>query len=177
MVGVPGAAVPGLRSVPSRVTFLRCPVPLCPHVEFALAAEAEQPVSLRWTVQEAAAPDLTATIEMPGRPGIGARLAARLRRLGPLWFEVVEESSAHAGPERYSYTPALGLFRADLDPAGEVTVGEGRLRALLHTGRRAAGAAWITDLEGMLGTAWDTELEPLRRGNARAETGALRRTG
>jgi hypothetical protein len=174
----PGVAA-GHLVVPSRLTVLRCPPPLCPHLEFALAGELEQPMSLRWTEQPSAPGELTATIDLPGTAGLAGRITTRLRRLGPVTFEIVEAPSGGADAERYSYTPDLGLFRTGLAANGDIVVGEGQLRALLLASHddSTAAATLAHGLERLLGTAWDEELEPLRRGVAHAPVSWLRRTG
>jgi hypothetical protein len=179
VVASPPGVAAGHFVVPSRLSVLRCPPPLCPHFEFALSSEVEQPVALRWVAQPAAPGDLTATVDLPGTPGLAGRIAARARRLGPVTFEIVEAPSAGADAERYSYTPDLGLFHASLAANGDITVGEGRLRALLLSSHddSTAAATLAHGLERLLGTAWDEELEPLRRGVADAPVSWLRRTG
>ena len=165
-----------------RLSVLSCPPALCPHLEFAVSAVLEAPVTLRWTAQPALPGSLTASADLAGPPGIAGRLAGRLRTLGPIRFEVGEGASfgpRGADAERYSYTPDLGLYRASLAANGDVVVAEGQLRSLLtvsHT--RADDAATLAHgLERLLGTAWDEELEPLRRGGAGAPVSWLRRTG
>jgi hypothetical protein len=163
----------------ARLSVLSCPAPLCPHLEFAVSAVFETPVAMRWVEQPAAPGSLTSAVELRGLPGVGGWLASRLRGLGPVRFEILEDASDGADAERHSYTPDLGLFRAALSANGDVVVTEGRLRALLdHSHVTGAGAATLAPgLERLLGTAWDEELEPLRRGGDGAPVSWLRRTG
>jgi hypothetical protein len=107
--------------------------------------------------------------------GSAARLAARLRQLGPVVFEVVEGPAPGCEPERLSYSPTLGMFRTAISPAGEIVVGEGPLRDLV--GRAGSSAELALGLERLLGVAWDEELEPLRQGGDGAPVTWLRRTG
>lgn len=168
----------GRTAVPVRLAVLSCPPPLCPHLEFGLSAELDSPVSLRWAAQPALPGTLTAAADLAGASGLAGRLAGRLRSLGPVRFEVSEGPTVAAEAERYSFTPDLGLFRASLAANGDVVVGEGPLRALLAGGAEAGGGAALAHgLERLLGTAWDAELEPLRRGGAGAPISWLRRTG
>ena len=62
--------------------------------------------------------------------------------------------------ERYAYTPALGLYRSPMSANGDVLVGEGRLRTLLAGAED--GSILVEDLEQVLGTPWDQELEVYR---------------
>ena len=167
----------GLPTVPTTLAILSCPPALCPHVEFAVAAVLATPVRLQWTVQPVRPATFCATAEGRAEPGTAGRLAARLRAIDPISFEVVE-GPAPTG-ERYSFAPSLGLFRADLAPNGDITVPELRLRDLLdRTGRSGADSASLAaGLDRLLGAAWDDELEPLRRAGEGAAVTFLRRTG
>ena len=77
-------------------------------------------------------------------------------------FDVVEGPSLGGDSERYSYDPALGLFRAGIAADGGIVVREEALRSLLAEG--LTGQNLAEKLQGMLGTAWDESLEPLRQG-------------
>jgi len=172
-----GASVGGV-AVPARLSVLSCPPPLCPHLEFAVAAELEHPVSLRWSAQPADPGALTAAVDLAGPAGLAGRLAAKLRALGPVRYDISEGPTMAAEAERYSYTPDLGLFRASLAANGDVVVAEGQLRGLLAASHDAGGAGRLVHgLERLLGTAWDEELEPLRQGGSGAPISWLRRTG
>lgn len=168
----------GSLDVPCRLTVLSCPPAICPHLEFALSAELEQPVSLRWAAQTAESGTLTATVDLAGSAGLAGRVTSRLRRLGPVRFEVTEPASRSADGERYAYTPDLGLFRTAMSASGDGIVTEAQLRTLLTSSHELAGAANLAHgIERLLGTAWDEELEPLRRGGSDAPVSWLRRTG
>lgn len=174
------ASPPGVAGhfVPCRLVVLSCPPALCPHLEFALSAELEQPVALRWTAQPADPGSLTAMVDIPGPSGVAGRVTSRLRRLGPVRFEITESASADGDAERYAYTPDLGLFRATLAASGDAVVTEGQLRTLLTSSHELPAAATLAHgIERLLGTAWDEELEPLRQGGAEAPVSWLRRTG
>ena len=164
----------GTRVVPGVLAVLACPPALCPHLEFAAAAVLKAPVSLGWDAQPAAPGMLHTRLEWFGRAGTAGRLAGRLRGLGVVRFDVVEGPSAGCDPERYSYHPTLGLFRASIGADGGIVVGEGPLRALLE---RERGQALAQGLQRLLGTAWDEALEPLRRGGDGAPVTLLSRTG
>ena len=94
-----------------------------------------------------------------GRPGTAGRLAGALRGWKVLRYEVTEEPSTGLDGERYAVTPSLGVFRAPASANGDVLVAEDRLRALLAT---ATGPQLAAGLDGLLGGAWDAELEPYR---------------
>ncbi len=81
------------------------PPALCPHVEWAVAAELGVRVSLTWTDQPASPGLLRAETGWRGRAGTAGRLAAALRGWTPLRYEVTEEPSPGVDGERYSVTP------------------------------------------------------------------------
>lgn len=63
--------------------------------------------------------------------------------------------------ERLSYTPSLGIFRAEMGTHGEILISESRLRAA-HTAA-ASGVVDLADAVARLwGEPWDLELEPFR---------------
>lgn len=136
-----------------------CPPALCPHVEWAVTAELGTRARMEWTDQGCAPGQLRAEINWRGRPGTAGRLAASLRGWSVLRLEVTEEPSPGLDGERYTVTPALGVFRATTSVNGDVLVSEDRLRTLLAT---AVGPALAHGLDALLGGAWDAELEPYR---------------
>jgi hypothetical protein len=166
------------RSTSGQLAVLACPPPLCPHVEFAVAAVLGVPVSLEWAPQPARPRSVCATVEWRGAAGTAGRLASRLQGISGVFFEVVEGATPGCDPERYCGTPELGLHRAPLAANGDVVVPEGRILALLGETAGAAGAlALPAALRALLGTAWDEVLEPLRSGGSGGPVTHLRRTG
>lgn len=142
-----------------------CPPALCPHVEWAVAAELGVRVSLSWTAQPAQPSALRAETVWRGHPGTAGRLAAALRGWAPLRYEVTEEPSPGCDGERYAVTPSLGVHRATMSANGDVLVGEDRLRSLLG---QLSGVQLAHGLDALLGGAWDVELEPYREAGAGA---------
>jgi hypothetical protein len=136
-----------------------CPPALCPHVAWAVARELGVRVDLMWSAQPAAPGLLRSELEWRGRVGTAGRIATSLMGWAPLRFEVTELASPGCDGWRYSYTDRLGLFSAATGANGDIVVGEERLRALLR-----AGGDLALGLETLLGTSWDNELEPYRRG-------------
>ncbi len=136
-----------------------CPPALCPHVEWAVAGELGTRVSLTWTAQPAEPGALRAESGWRGRPGTAGRLAAALKSWSMLRYEVTEAASPGNDAERYSVTPALGVYRTMVGANGDIVVGEDRLRTLLAT---ALGPQLAHGIDSLLGSAWDDELEPYR---------------
>ena len=146
------------------------PPALCPHVEWAVAAELGSRVSLRWIAQPSSLGNLRAEVRWQGRSGTGGRLTAALRGWSPLRFEVTEDPGPGRDGELFSVTPSLGVFRATTSANGDILIGEDRLRALLAT---TGALQFAHGIETLLGAAWDTELEPYREGGDGAPVSVL----
>lgn len=147
-----------------------CLPALCPHVTWAVAREFGLRVDLSWVEQPAMPGTLRSECAWTGRPGTAGRIAALLRGWSPLRFEVTEDASPGCDGLRYSYSSALGLFATSISANGDVMVGEDRLRALL-----SAGGDVRAGLHALLGSDWDAELEPYRRGGDGAPVTRLTR--
>jgi hypothetical protein len=151
------------------------PLAVCPHVEWALARALTVPVSLTWTPQPLAPADRRAELGWTGRPGTAALIAGELKQWSMIRFEVTEEPSPGVDGERYMHVPGRGLFRAAVGAAGDIQVGEDRLRALMAGARRPE--ALVHALDTVLGTAWDDDLEPYRHAGDGAPATALTLVG
>jgi hypothetical protein len=129
-----------------------------------------------WVSQPAAPGSLRAELTWKGRPGTAGAITSALAGWNRLRFEVTEEASSGCDAMRYSYTPNLGLFSAVTSGNGDILIPENRLRAALALG--ANGTALLEkELEKLLGTAWDYELEPFRRAGDGAPVRWLNATG
>lgn len=151
------------------------PRALCPHVEWAIGAVLDARVSFDWTPQPAASGMYRAETSWVGPAGSGARLASALRGWNHLRYEVTEEASRGVDGGRWSHTPELGIFHAQIDVHGNMVVPEDRVRSAmmhLHDPQRMGRA-----LELALGQAWDDELEPFRYAGAGAPVRWLHRVG
>jgi hypothetical protein len=138
------------------------PPALCPHVEWAVGGVLGVCVTLDWTQQPAAPGTVRGELSWQADAGTGARLASALRDWMHLRFEVTEEPSAGAEGERWSSTPSLGLFHATTGVHGDIVVREDRLRAALARAATDPATDVATELQGLLGKAWDDELESFR---------------
>lgn len=136
------------------------PPAVVPHAEWAISGVLGTRVSLTWTAQPAAPGQLRAECAWTGRPGTASRIAAALRSWSMLRFEVTEDPSGGYDGERISYVPGRGVYRTSTGANGDVVVGEEQLRALVATARSAEDYAHV--LDGLLGAAWDAELEAYR---------------
>jgi hypothetical protein len=138
------------------------PTALCPHVEWAVGAVLGGRFTLDWTPQPASPGALRAELSWQAEAGTGARLASALRDWAQLRFEVTEEPSAGAEGERWSSTPTLGMFHATTSVHGDILVREDRLRSSLARAAADPATDVVSELQALLGKAWDDELETFR---------------
>jgi hypothetical protein len=136
------------------------PLAVVQHVEWAIARVLGSPVRLQWSAQPADPTTRRAECSWTGKPGTGAEFAAALRGWPMLRFEVTEEPSAGHDGERFMYVPGRGMFRAAVSVSGDLMITEDQVRTVLASAR--GGEAIAHALDKLLGTAWDTELEPYR---------------
>lgn len=142
-----------------------CSSAVAPHLEWALARVFGSTVDVDWAAQPIAPGSVRAEIIWHGPRGTASKIASALVAFSTVRFEVTEDSNSDAEGERYAVTPNLGLFRATIGVHGDVLVHEDRLRSLL-VGARAAGAGQaaeiVEEIDRLIGTPWDDELEPFR---------------
>lgn len=151
------------------------PRALCPHVEWAAGNVLGVRVAIDWTAQPAGAGFYRGEYSWQGIQGTGAKLASALRGWAHLRYEVTEEASHGADGSRWSHTPELGIFHAQIDVHGNIVVPEDRIRAALEYADDPARMREELDLA--LGQAWDDELEPFRYAGAGAPVRWLHRVG
>ncbi len=138
-----------------------CPKALVPHVEWALARQIGKVVKLDWEPQPLMPSMMRTVASWRGAAGTAAEVASSLFGWQQLRFEITEDQSACGDGGRWMHTPELGIFRVQVDAAGNGVLTEGAVRSAIDD---AAGdaAALIRILSGALGEAWDRELEPFR---------------
>jgi hypothetical protein len=137
-----------------------CPPAVRPHVEWAIAGVLGVPVKLEWHDQPLVPGCLRAQSGWRGPAGTAGRIAAALRGWPLVRAEVTEEPSEGCDGERYAMTPDLGIFRSAMSANGDVLVQEDRLRAAVAECDDALTLRHA--LDRLLGSPWDTELEPFR---------------
>jgi hypothetical protein len=134
-----------------------CPASLLAAVDAAVESAVLAHDTLHWSPLDEG---LTATADWCGPRGAAATIAAALRRLGAITFEVTENPAPGSDGERFSFVPALGLFRAATNAIGDVVVDENQLMAAV---RAAPNAEALRErLATLVGKPWDDVLEPLR---------------
>ena len=137
------------------------PRALCPHVEWAVAGVLGVRVSLDWIRQPAAPGQWRSEFSWQGEVGTASKLASALRGWQLMRYEVTSEPCVGAEGERYSSTPALGIFHAVTGIHGDILIPEDRLRAVVLRAR-SEGTDLESELSRLLGKPWDDELEPFR---------------
>jgi hypothetical protein len=115
------------------------PRALCPHIEWAAGGAIGAQAKFDWSEQPAAPGQYRAEICWKAPAGSGARVDGG----------------------RWSHTPALGIYHAVTDAHGNIVVPEDVIRTVLA---RSAGdpIEMATEMERVLGQAWDDELESFR---------------
>ena len=132
------------------------PAALCPHIGWALETVLGEGVRLEWTDQPLGRSFVRTELDWVGEPGTGARLASAMRGWEHLRYEITEEPSPGCDGSRWCHTPSLGIHHTWTSASGDAVVNEDRIRAALH------GGDLRRELDLVLGTAWDAELDPFR---------------
>ena len=151
------------------------PPALCPHIEWAVAGVIGAPVDLPWVGQPAAPGTLRAELSWEAHPGTAGAVTSALAAWNRLRFEVTEDASDGCDGVRYSYTPTLGLFTAVTSGNGDILIPEGRLRAALTMSQ--TDSSLRSEMDRLLGRAWDEELDAFRCGGDGAPVRWLHATG
>ena len=137
------------------------PSALCPHIEWAVGGVFGMPVRVDWIVQPIERACYRTEYSWAGPCGTAARLASALKGWQRVRFEVTEEATSGTEGERYSYTPALGMFHAITGIHGDIMIPEDRIKHAIALSA-LGGKDLTTALHDLLGSAWDEELEPFR---------------
>lgn len=152
------------------------PRALCPHLEWAVGRALGRPVSFDWDDQPVLHGCRRAEFYWEGSTGTGAALATAIRGWEHLRYEITEDPSPRSDGGRWMHTPDLGIHFAQTDTAGNVVVGEERIRYAVEV---SAGdpAELLRELNVALGSAWDEELEPFRHASDDAPVVWLHKVG
>ncbi len=138
-----------------------CPKALVPHVEWALAREIGKVVKLDWEPQPLMPRMMRTIATWRGPVGTAAEVASSLFGWQQLRFEITEDQSACGDGGRWMHTPSLGIFRLQVDAAGNGVLTEDVVRSAIDSAQ--GDATQLADnLQGALGVAWDRELDPFR---------------
>jgi len=133
-------------------------------------------VSFDWTDQPVQPGTRRAEFYWDGPIGTGSAIATAIRGWEHLRFEVSEDPTPGNDGGRWLHTPDLGIHYAQTDSAGNIVIGEDRIRYAMEL---AAGsiAELQRELDVALGAAWDEELEPFRHAGDDARVVWLHKVG
>lgn len=137
------------------------PAALCAHVEWAAAGVLGRAVDLAWTPQSARSGHYRCEYTWSARVGTAATMVSALRGWEHLLFEVTEDSTHLSEGARFSSTPELGVFHAVTGLHGDIMIPEDRLKAAVVKAA-ITGVALESEIDKLLGNAWDEALEPFR---------------
>lgn len=149
-----------------------CTRALMPHAQWCLSKHFGSQLDLDWSPQPVQPGNYRTEVRFAATPGSAAGLASDLRRLGQVRFELVHDAAGDIPGERYCFTPNLGMYRSAIGPLGDAQISEDRIRAVMAESTGPAGTAsadpatLVRALHGLLGTAWDEELEAFRLASA-----------
>jgi hypothetical protein len=133
------------------------------------------PVNLPWASQPASPGTLRAELTWEGRPGTAGAVTSALADWDRLRFEVTENATDGCDGVRHSFTPTLGTFTAVTGGNGDILIPEARLRTALAMA--PTDSALRSELDRLLGRAWDEELDVFRCGGDGAPVRWLHATG
>jgi hypothetical protein len=156
------------------VFIYRAPAHLLSHIEWTLAGISGQPAVIRWVANDEPKTTFRSAVAFFGPLDAYATLASAFMNLKQLTFEVLMHPAAGRSGSRWSFTPELGMFHCATDEAGNIVVGENRIRLAMEV----AGSNALklqAELRKILGQAFDDELEPLRElvGGAESNHGVV----
>lgn len=126
-------------------------------IEWLLSDHFGEEISLRFSAQPLAPNMVRSIYDWRSEKQDANILVSKLAAIAHIRFEVMEHSFSDNTHERFSFTPSLGIFRADTDPHGNILINELALRNIMEKSDNIVSA-----LDTCLGSAWDAELEPFR---------------
>ena len=138
------------------------PSAVCPHIEWAVGGVFGMPIRVDWIPQAIERACYRTEYSWTGPTGTAARLASALKGWQRVRFEVTEEATSRTEAERYCYTPTLGIFHAVTGFHGDIMIPEDRIKHAIAVSS-VSGKDLVDLLDGLLGRAWDDELEPFRQ--------------
>lgn len=150
-----------MTSVNGLIQIHSLPKHLRARCEWEISRIVGRPVGIRWRRQGAIPSSLCGACEWIAEPGVAATLASALFGWSDVRFDIYESASPGNDGVRFSHTPRLGLFRAQIDASGATVVSEDRLRLVIESAGSDVTAI-RESINDVLGTAWDQELDPLR---------------
>lgn len=141
------------------ISIFTCPKSLAKAIEWAFQTEFQH-FQIDWQISDVDPTQLCASLTWNSILGTASRLSSELIKVPGVRFEVTEIAPAAGHHERFAFTPNLGLFRADLDAAGNAIFTEHRLQALLTENPNPLNLP--AAIRQLVGADWDSELDVYR---------------
>jgi len=152
---------PGVPNARGTLFVHSIPAALCPHLEWAIGQILDERVTFAWHTQNALPGSFKGEMTWTGPVGTASKMASALRGWEYLRFEAVEEPSPGVDGSRYQGTPSLGIHHSIVGIHGDIYLNEDRVRSAIEKGQRIGGSI-VAEMDAILGTAWDRELEIFR---------------
>lgn len=166
-----------MSAVSSGVLYVHsAPRALSPQIEWAVSAVLGHSIEVDWAPQPVLLGTQRTEYCWSGPAGSAAVIASALHGFDEVRYEVTEDAAPGIDGGRWCHTPALGIFHAPIDAAGNMLMTENRLRAILEFAGDDAELLHM-GITRSLGDAWDAELEVFRNAPEAAPVRWLHRTG
>lgn len=137
------------------------PRSFCSPTNWALSEIFKSDVQLDWRIQELLPNTYSSEFNWLGPTGLCARIVSNLGKWGKLRLEAIQEPINNSLGERFSVTPELGIFRAEINSLGETLLSESKIKTGIERSK-LEGESIETELTFLLGKPWDDDLEPFR---------------
>lgn len=139
----------------------QAPRALITHVEWTISGICGNPVAMNWHNLPDPLKGFRSVASWQGPAESGVTLATSFMSLRQISFEVIQQDFLEATGYRWSFTPNLGMFSSAIDEAGNILVGENRIRAIVEE-CGSNGLKLQAELRRVLGQSFDDELELYR---------------
>jgi hypothetical protein len=153
-----------------------CAKHLCQPIEWALSEIFKEKIQLDWDLQAIAPGAYSTNIIWQGPASLGSRIVSVFSKWPKIRLEVFQNIVGASSSERYSLSPNLGIFRAEVNSVGETVIAESRLKSALERSK-VEDEPFEVELAFLLGTPWDEDLEPFRRSHKNPIVKWISKTG
>ena len=152
------------------------PRSFCSPTNWALSEIFKSDVQLDWRIQELIPNSYSAEFNWVGPTGLCARIVSNLSKWGKLRLEAIQEPINNSLGERFSVTPELGIFRAEINSLGETLLSESKIKNGIERSKQE-GESIENELTFLLGKPWDDDLEPFRNSSSGTTVRWISKTG
>lgn len=153
-----------------------CPKLLCSPTEWALGQIFKEKIDLNWTNQNLIPNHFLTELNWYGKTDIAPKIVSNLAAWSKIRFEVIQQPMNDYLGQRYSITPELGIFRADINSFGETLLTESRIKSCVYRALQEKTSI-EQELDFILGKPWDSDLEPFRNNQIDSKVKWIGKTG